>query len=60
MSKDPLDHMRDRIERCRRLAQHVSDEQTTSALLQMAEEIKADRERLLAEREQYVSRSASS
>jgi hypothetical protein len=51
MSDDPLDHMRDRIERCRRLASYVNDPRTTEALLQMAQEGEADLARLLAERE---------
>jgi len=43
--------MRDRIERCRRLASYVNDPRTTEALLQMAQEGEADLARLLAERE---------
>ena len=50
MSEDPLDHMRDRIKRCRRLAQYVNDPRTTEALLQMAEEGERDLARLLEER----------
>ena len=50
MSDDPLDHMRERIERCRRLAQYVNDPRTTEALLQMAEEGERDLGRLLEER----------
>jgi hypothetical protein len=38
MSDDPLDHMRERIERCRRLANYINDPRTTEALLQMAEQ----------------------
>ena len=48
---DPLDGMRSRIERCRRLAQYVNDPRTTAALLEMAEEGEADLARLVAERE---------
>lgn len=51
MSDDPLDHMRERIERCRRLASYINDPRTTEALLQMASEGEADLARLLAERE---------
>ncbi|MCW3796909.1 hypothetical protein OMW55_03700 [Sphingomonas sp. BN140010] len=51
MNDDPLDHMRQRIERCRWLATYVNDERTTRALLQMAEEGEADLLRLVAERE---------
>ena len=52
MSDDPLDHMRERIKRCRRLAQYVNDPRTTEALLQMAEEGERDLQRLLEERAQ--------
>ena len=52
MSDDPLDHMRERIARCRRLAQYINDPRTTEALLEMAEQGEADLARLLAEREQ--------
>ena len=51
MSEDPLDHMRERIERCRRLAKYINDPRTTEALLQMAEEGEVDLARLIAERE---------
>jgi hypothetical protein len=50
MSDDPLDHMRQRIERCRRLAEYINDPRTTEALLQMAEDGEKDLARLLAER----------
>jgi hypothetical protein len=50
MSDDPLDHMQERIDRCRRLAQYVNDPRTTEALLQMAEEGEKDLARLRAER----------
>ena len=51
MSDDPLHHMRERIERCRRLAKYVNDPRTTEALIQMAEQGEIDLARLLAERE---------
>ena len=51
MSEDPLDHMRERIERCRRLAKYINDPRTTAALLEMAEEGEVDLARLIAERE---------
>ena len=51
MSDDPLDHMRERIERCRRLAKYVNDPRTTEALIQMAEQGEVDLARLMAERE---------
>jgi hypothetical protein len=50
MSDDPLDHMRERIERCRRLANYINDPRTTEALLQMAEQGEQDLAQLLAER----------
>ena len=52
MSDDPLEHMRERIERCRRLAKYVNDPRTTEALLQMAEQGEIDLAKLLAERAQ--------
>ena len=51
MSDDPLDHMRARIERCRRLAKYINDPRTTKALIEMAEEGERDLARLIAERE---------
>lgn len=50
VNDDPLQNMRDRIERCRRLAEYVNDPRTTEALLQMAEQGEADLARLLEER----------
>jgi hypothetical protein len=52
MSDDPLDHMRDRIARCRRLANYINDPRTTKALLEMAEQGEADLARLTKEREE--------
>lgn len=52
MSDDPLSHMRERIERCRRLAKYVNDPRTTEALLDMAEQGEVDLARLIAEREE--------
>jgi len=51
MSDDPLDHMRERIARCRRLATFINDPRTNAALMEMAEQGEADLARLLAERE---------
>ena len=51
MSDDPLDHMRERIERCRRLAKYINDPRTTEALMEMAEQGEADLARLITERE---------
>jgi hypothetical protein len=42
--------MRERIERCRRLAKYVNDPRTTEALIEMAEQIEADVAWLQAER----------
>ena len=50
MSDDPLDGMRERIEKCRRLAKQILDVQATKALLEMAEEIERDLKKLEAER----------
>ena len=52
MSDDPLENMRARIERCRRLAKYVNDPRTTEALIQMAEQGEIDLARLIAEREE--------
>ena len=52
MSDDPLDHMRQRIEKCRRLARYINDPRTTAALLEMAEQGEKDLAQLLAERAQ--------
>lgn len=51
MSDDPLDHMRERIAKCRELAKFVNDPRTTETLLQMAERGEIDPARLIAERE---------
>ena len=59
MSDDPLDHMRERIERCRRLAKYINDPRTTEALLEMAEDGERDLARLLAEREARDSETAA-
>ena len=42
MSEQTIKHMRDRIQRCRRLAKSTTDERTATALRQMADEIEAD------------------
>ena len=52
MADDPLDHMRERIERCRRLAKYVNDPRTTEALLEMAAQGEKDLALLLEERAQ--------
>jgi hypothetical protein len=51
MSGDPLDGMRERIVKCRRLAKQILDVKATQALLEMAEEIERDLKALEAERE---------
>jgi hypothetical protein len=50
VSDDPLVHMRERIDRCRRLATYINDARTTAELLEMAEQGEIDLARLLAER----------
>jgi hypothetical protein len=50
MADDPLDGMRERIEKCRRLAKNILDPKASEALLQMAEEIQRDLKKLEAER----------
>ena len=59
MSEDPLDHMRERIERCRRLAKYVNDQRTNEALREMAEQGEIDLARLIAEREARANREPS-
>ena len=48
---DPLLHMRQRVETCRRLAKSINDGQASQALRQMADQIEIDVRKLLAERE---------
>jgi len=59
MKNDPLDHMRGRIEQCRRLAKMITDPQAVEVLLSMAEEGERDLERLLQEREGRSGDSAA-
>jgi hypothetical protein len=49
--EDPLTHMRQRIEMCRRLAKSTTDERTATVLREMAEQAEMDLNKLLAERE---------
>ena len=42
MSEETIEHMRERIQRCRRLAKATTDERTAEALRQIADEIEAD------------------
>ncbi len=50
MSDDPLDGMRERIGKCRRLARQILDVKAAEALLEMAEDIERDLKKLEAER----------
>lgn len=43
--------MRERIAKCRRLAEYINDPRTTEALLQMAEQGERDLAKLIEERE---------
>ena len=45
-----IEHMKGRIEQCRRLAVFTNDENVSRVLLQMAEDAEADLRRLEAER----------
>jgi hypothetical protein len=51
MTDDPLDGMRERIIRCRRLAKQILDAKATRALLEMAEEVERDLKKLEAQRQ---------
>ena len=57
MSDDPLDHMRERIEKCRRLARYINDPRTTEALLEMAAQGEKDLAQLIEERAQRRDQS---
>lgn len=50
MDDDSLRHMKERVERCYRLAAQTTDEHTAKALLEMAAEGEADLARIQAER----------
>jgi hypothetical protein len=60
MTDDPLDHMRERIARCRRLAKYINDPRTTEALLQMAEQGEKDLAELIKEREARAEQPSAS
>ena len=47
---DLIKNMRDRAERCRRLSRQMLDEQSVTALRQMADEIERDLNALLEEK----------
>ena len=50
MSDDPLDHMRERVALCRRLASSTIDRQIAQELRKIADEAEADLAKLEAER----------
>lgn len=50
MSEETVQHMRDRILRCRQLAKSTTDERTAGALRQIADEIEADVRKLESRR----------
>jgi hypothetical protein len=58
--EDPIDNMRTRAEQCRRLADITHDERMRWQLIDWANEIDADIERLEAERKQRRSAENSS
>ena len=49
-SDDPLEHMRQRVEMCRRLAKSTTDHEAAKVLREMADQGEIDLERLLRER----------
>jgi predicted DNA-binding protein (UPF0278 family) len=49
MPSDLISHMRERVERCRRLAEMITDERAAAILRQMAEDGEADIARLQAQ-----------
>lgn len=49
MDRETLDHIRDRVERCRRLARQTTDDRARIALLELADEGEADLRKLEAE-----------
>jgi hypothetical protein len=48
MAKDLIAHMQERVEKCRRLAEMITDERAANILRQMAEDGEADIRRLQA------------
>lgn len=59
MRDDLIQNMRGRMEKCRRLAASILDEQASKALLKMASDIERDVRRLEAEREGHPNRASS-
>lgn len=49
---DPLQHMRERIDMCRRIAKNITDKDAARILREMADQGEIDLKRLLEEREQ--------
>ncbi|HEY1144367.1 MAG TPA: hypothetical protein VGE68_10120 [Sphingomicrobium sp.] len=53
--EDPLSHIQDRIDLCRRLASSTTDREVAKVLAQMANEGEADLAKLRAERDERSS-----
>jgi hypothetical protein len=51
MSVEPLQHMRDRIEMCRRLARNINDSEVARILREMADQGEIDLQKLLEARD---------
>lgn len=56
MTDDPLDHMRERIAMCRRLAKSIDDKEAAKVLNEMAAQGEIDLRRLEAERSERNTR----
>ena len=54
---DPLQHMRERIDMCRRLAKSINDQEAARILREMADQGEIDLKRLLEERDQNQPKS---
>ncbi len=52
VTDDPLQHMRERIDMCRRLAKNINDQEAAKILREMADQGEIDLKRLLEERDQ--------
>lgn len=50
MGKELIAHMRERVDKCRRLAEMITDERAANILRQMAEDGEADIRRIQADR----------
>ena len=51
MSDDPLEHMRERIAMCRRLARNINDPEVARILREMADQGEMDLQKLLEARD---------